>query len=43
VEGIFPAVSVRDTRDGGDALRASLFVGVVFAALAGATLFLRAG
>ena len=43
VEGIFPAVSVRDTRDGGDALRAAFFVGVVFAVLAGVTLFLRVG
>ncbi len=41
VEGIYPAISIRDTRDEADGLRAALLVGVVFAVLAGATLFLR--
>jgi membrane associated rhomboid family serine protease len=41
VEGIFPAVRIRDDRDQGDVFRAALWVGLLFALLAAATIFLR--
>ncbi|MGE5221751.1 MAG: rhomboid family intramembrane serine protease [Omnitrophica WOR_2 bacterium] len=43
VEGIFPNLTVVDNREGGDTLRASLGVGLLFTLLAAATIFLRRG
>jgi rhomboid protease GluP len=40
-EGVFPDIRVVDRRDSGDAARASLAVGALFALLAAATSFLR--
>jgi rhomboid protease GluP len=41
VEGIYPAVSVIDDRETGDVLRAGIGVGLLFALLAAATIYIR--
>lgn len=43
VEGLFPNLTVVDDREGGDTLRASLGVGLVFTLLTVVTIFLRRG
>ncbi|MEJ2598239.1 MAG: rhomboid family intramembrane serine protease [Anaerolineales bacterium] len=43
VEGLFPNLTVVDDRDGGDTLRASLGVGLLFTLLAAITIFLKRG
>jgi rhomboid protease GluP len=43
VEGIFPAVTVKDNREPGDVVRAGLFVALVFLILTASTLLMRGG